>query len=269
MSESGENEVVPGSSGGERKGTKQLRDLSSNKLKSLSSLLGEDKPPDLSVSYGLTNSAVSLLLFGIAVACMYLIFSDEQNTQDIYCDFSSSDARVNLQCGFKFSCFFMSVILLVPYLLEAVLCAELFIGGRAVPEKVYGIIDKTTSSNAMQTLVFGARNLVYLIYAMVASLIFLPFIFCSEQIMSSWKAIPYVVPSLLLNMALFPLAYVVIFSSQTIAETFVNLVAVQIFASLSDVFVAQIFTPEKAIASTLTLYFPSVDFQEDMPEHKV
>ena len=258
-----------GMKGGSERGISKKAELSSTKLRTLSQLIGEDTTPDLSMAYGLTNSAISLLLFAVAVACMVLIFSDQQTTQDIYCDFSSNDARVNLQCGFKYSCFFMSVVLLVPYLLEAVLCAELFIGGRAVPEKVQGIILKTTSSNAVQIFWFGARNLVYLIYAMLASIVFLPVIFCSEQIQSSWKAIPYVVPSLLLNLALFPLAYVVIFSSQTIAETFVNLVAVQIFASLSDVFVAQIFTPEKAIASTLTLYFPSVNFEEEMADNAV
>jgi len=60
---------------------------------------------------------------------------------------------------------------------------------------------------------------------------------------------------------LLPLSWVIIFSSQSFAETIVNVVAVQVFAKLDDEFVKLVFAPQIDLKETTKLYFP--DYQPD------
>mmetsp|Transcript_15387 Transcript_15387/g.18658 ORF Transcript_15387/g.18658 Transcript_15387/m.18658 type:complete len:319 (-) Transcript_15387:334-1290(-) len=61
-------------------------------------------------------------------------------------------------------------------------------------------------------------------------------------------------PDITLTVILFPLSFLVVSTSESVAETFVNLVAVQIFAQLDDFLVKMIVLPRKSIGFNLEGY---------------
>mmetsp|Transcript_1846 Transcript_1846/g.2116 ORF Transcript_1846/g.2116 Transcript_1846/m.2116 type:complete len:237 (+) Transcript_1846:151-861(+) len=201
----------------------------------------------LNLKFGFVNSLLSTSLLAVSIYGMIIIFSDEES--EISCTIGSEDKL----CGFKYTCFVLSIFLLLPYLYEAVNSADLFIGGRIDEVKADSILDQVMKSSVTQNMGRAWKKLVYLIIAIVLSFPLIVAIPFSSTAADTWKAFPFVVPSLVFNLALFPLSFLIIFSSQTVGETFVNLVAVQIFASLADTFIVMVFRPERQLASTLSL----------------
>mmetsp|Transcript_3215 Transcript_3215/g.3910 ORF Transcript_3215/g.3910 Transcript_3215/m.3910 type:complete len:216 (+) Transcript_3215:131-778(+) len=61
-------------------------------------------------------------------------------------------------------------------------------------------------------------------------------------------------PDIILNIMLFPLSFLVVYSSESVSETFVNLVAVQIFAQLDDMLVRMLVHPRKSVGMILDSY---------------
>lgn len=61
-------------------------------------------------------------------------------------------------------------------------------------------------------------------------------------------------PDIALTIALFPLSFYVISSTETISDSFVNLVAVQVFAQLDDVLVRLLVLPRKSLGDIIDNY---------------
>eukprot|EP00924_Labyrinthula_sp_SR-Ha-C_P002924 snap_masked-scaffold_13-processed-gene-10.47-mRNA-1 protein AED:1.00 eAED:1.00 QI:0/-1/0/0/-1/1/1/0/344 len=60
---------------------------------------------------------------------------------------------------------------------------------------------------------------------------------------------------------LFPLSFVVLFSSGSFSDTLVNLVAVQVFASLDSEFISQTYKPHENIRQSVSMFFPKFDLR--------
>eukprot|EP00511_Aplanochytrium_stocchinoi_P006502 CAMPEP_0204829578 /NCGR_PEP_ID=MMETSP1346-20131115/7824_1 /ASSEMBLY_ACC=CAM_ASM_000771 /TAXON_ID=215587 /ORGANISM="Aplanochytrium stocchinoi, Strain GSBS06" /LENGTH=137 /DNA_ID=CAMNT_0051959499 /DNA_START=150 /DNA_END=560 /DNA_ORIENTATION=- len=102
----------------------------------------------LNLRFGAVNSGISLALLAVSVFGMFLIFSDE-GSDTLYCSLVDENSN-RKTCGFKYTCFFLSVILLLPYLYEAVQAADLFIGGRIDEVKADNILEKVMKASVLE-----------------------------------------------------------------------------------------------------------------------
>eukprot|EP00924_Labyrinthula_sp_SR-Ha-C_P010807 maker-scaffold_35-snap-gene-2.88-mRNA-1 protein AED:0.00 eAED:0.00 QI:168/1/1/1/0.66/0.5/4/295/368 len=69
-----------------------------------------------------------------------------------------------------------------------------------------------------------------------------------------WKFFIFLLPDILLTFSLFPISYFVMHSSKSPDEVVVNLVAVQVFATLDEIFVKMLMRPREDVGETIQNY---------------
>eukprot|EP00924_Labyrinthula_sp_SR-Ha-C_P014171 snap_masked-scaffold_72-processed-gene-0.40-mRNA-1 protein AED:0.09 eAED:0.09 QI:0/-1/0/1/-1/1/1/0/399 len=213
---------------------------------------------EFNVTFGIVNSLVATLLLVMSLFTLILVFVQDE---DLLCVDGAPVDLPDVECAFKYLCFLCSTLLLLPYLAEAVQASRLFIGGSL--QDVYkgrDLLNEVVKNSPLGNMAIFLRNLGYLIFAMIAAIPLLFTLPWSKQARDTWKAVPFVVPTLLLNLCLFPLSFVVIFTADNPAETMIDTMALQIYAGVSNVFVRQVFSPQNQLAATLSLFFPTFNF---------
>lgn len=168
---------------------------------------------------------INLVLCTIAIFAVLLLEDWE------LCQCTEDDRACEKLCYFKYICVSASILFLLPYFCDTVetvaLVRESFAAGTIMFAEGSNEVLPASFVNFKRIPAinfFPYRVLLCVLYSLI---MLMPFNLVKT---GAW----YTLPDLLLSWSLFPLAYAAIASSNGVIETFVNLVAVQVFAGLDN-----------------------------------
>lgn len=213
---------------------------------------GEGVGESINLTFAIVNALIALILFSFSSTATTLIFWRLGPLNTSLPCFKRFDASADCQpegendcelvqfadCLFKAASFGLSCILLLPYFFESVLAADLFVGGqnkKRRADKGTHLLKKVIKRNAIQNMLYAIQRVGFFILVIFN----LPFLIILAPFWSTAKilviSIPLIVPSLLLNLSLFPLSFVVLTYAEQPADTMIDLVsrAVPSFAKCS------------------------------------
>mmetsp|Transcript_17329 Transcript_17329/g.19723 ORF Transcript_17329/g.19723 Transcript_17329/m.19723 type:complete len:316 (+) Transcript_17329:133-1080(+) len=225
---------------------------------------------------------VSLVLLGIVIwyCRLEIYFSDRVFPSLFDCDVNASDTYItalgasNLYtdggvkfCYFKSSMIVLSWALLVPFLLESVSILNVIMISAINSEVLIPISNgEYAGHDATISEVFSSNPVRRTAYSII-SLFVAPYRILKIQLENSnkdeklaiiarlfFRILVFMIPDLLSTGSLFLVSFLVMDSSNSADELVVNLVAVQIFASIDDSFVQMILRPRASVASALRSY---------------
>eukprot|EP00924_Labyrinthula_sp_SR-Ha-C_P003408 snap_masked-scaffold_15-processed-gene-8.50-mRNA-1 protein AED:0.15 eAED:1.00 QI:0/-1/0/1/-1/1/1/0/344 len=215
------------------------------------------------ITFGIVSSLLFVLFLVMGYSAMIITINNQQNeaAQNLFCLESSVEKLPEIECVHKRFCFFVSCVLLAPYIMEGILGANLFVGGRLKTlEKAQDILEEVHDWTFWETLRNTVFSLGYLLSCIIIAFPLLFLLPWSQDARDIWKAFPFVVPALLVNLSLMPFSFILIFSAEHPAETMVDAMGIQVLAGAANVFVRQVFKPENQLAATLSLFFPTFNF---------
>ena len=193
-------------------------------IEQLQRMEGENTGEKMNHMFATINSIISFALLIIAIFAISLVYYDGTFLR---CRRDSILETSDGQCVLQYTCFSLSIFLLLPYLFEAVLVTDLFLNG----SETFGtscrgsyMLRQTIRRGFLGNLSHVIKRFFYIMGILILSpfLVFaLPF---SKTVRGICNMIPYFAPMFLLNLTLLPLSYVVILSADNATETMVDMV---------------------------------------------